>query len=100
MTSAALESNLAVLFSGGLDSSILLADLISRNERVQPLYVDSQLVWQREELRWARRFLQAIPSPSLKALVVLKLPLADVYVDHWSITGRGVPRADEPDEAV
>ncbi len=89
-----------MLFSGGLDSSILLAHLIAQNHRVHPLYVDSQLVWQNEELRWARRFLQAIDAPALQPLVVIKLPLADVYGDHWSITGRGVPRADEPDEAV
>jgi 7-cyano-7-deazaguanine synthase len=100
VTSAAIESNLAVLFSGGLDSSILLAHLISQKHRVHPLYVDSQLVWQREELHGARRFLQALHSPALEPLVVIQLPLADVYDDHWSITGRGVPRADEPDEAV
>jgi 7-cyano-7-deazaguanine synthase len=100
VTSAAFESNLAVLFSGGLDSSILLAHLIAQKHRVYPLYVDSQLFWQREELRWARRFLQAIDRAALEPLVVVKLPLADVYGDHWSITGRGVPRADEPDEAV
>ncbi|MBI3836553.1 MAG: 7-cyano-7-deazaguanine synthase [Planctomycetia bacterium] len=100
MTSAAFDSNLAVLFSGGLDSSILVSHLIAQNHRVRPLYVDSQLVWQREELHWARRVLQAIDAPGLEPLVVIKLPLADVYGDHWSITGRGVPRADEPDEAV
>jgi 7-cyano-7-deazaguanine synthase len=44
--------------------------------------------------------LQSIHSAALEPLVVVKLPLADVYGDHWSITGRGVPRADEPDEAV
>jgi 7-cyano-7-deazaguanine synthase len=28
------------------------------------------------------------------------LPLADVYGDHWSITGRNIPEAGTPDEAV
>jgi 7-cyano-7-deazaguanine synthase len=32
--------------------------------------------------------------------VVLALPLADLYDDHWSITGRDVPQANEPDELV
>jgi 7-cyano-7-deazaguanine synthase len=26
--------------------------------------------------------------------------VADLYGDHWSVTGRGVPGADTPDEAV
>jgi 7-cyano-7-deazaguanine synthase len=33
-------------------------------------------------------------------LTVLELPLADLYGDHWSITGRNVPAAGTPDEAV
>jgi 7-cyano-7-deazaguanine synthase len=90
----------AVLFSGGLDSSILLAHLLAQGRRVVPLYVDSQLFWQAQELAAARRFLQAIDQPELAELVVLHLPLADLYGEHWSITGSGVPSAADPDEKV
>jgi len=89
-----------VLFSGGLDSAILLAHLLAQGHRVQPVYVDSHLHWQAEELQHARRFLAALASPRLRPLVVLQLPLADLYDGHWSVTGRNVPRADEPDENV
>jgi 7-cyano-7-deazaguanine synthase len=94
------NSPVAVLFSGGLDSAILLAQLLARSHRVWPLFVDCQWHWQTEELRWARRFLQAVRTPQLEDLVVLRMPMADLFDDHWSITGRGVPRADEPDENV
>jgi 7-cyano-7-deazaguanine synthase len=90
----------AVLFSGGLDSSILLAHLLADEHCVQPLYVSCELAWQREELRWARRYLDAIAAPRLRPLVVLSMPLADLYGDHWSVTGHGVPAADDPDERV
>jgi 7-cyano-7-deazaguanine synthase len=90
----------AVLFSGGLDSSILLAHLLSHGRRIVPLYVDCQLYWQTQEVAAARRFLQAIDQPGLAELVVLRLPLADLYGEHWSITGRGVPSAADPDEKV
>ncbi len=95
-----MNSTVAVLFSGGLDSSILLAHLVAEQRRVQPLYVACGLAWQREELRWARRYLEAIAAPPLAPLVVLSMPLADLYGDHWSITGQGVPSADDPDERV
>lgn len=95
-----LKSQLAVLFSGGLDSSILLAHLLSQGRRVWPLYVSSNLHWQAEELRSARRFLAAVSAPGLEELTVLELPLADLYEDHWSITGQGVPQAEDPDEKV
>jgi 7-cyano-7-deazaguanine synthase len=95
-----LNSTVAVLFSGGLDSSILLAHLLADGQCVQPLYVSCGLIWQREELRRAGRFLDAMATPRLKPLVALSMPLGDLYGDHWSITGRGVPAADDPDERV
>jgi len=95
-----VKSTVAVLFSGGLDSSILLAHLLDQGRRVQPLYVACGLAWQQAEMRWANRYLQAIASPDLKPLVVLSMPLSDLYGNHWSITGRGVPAADAPDETV
>lgn len=89
-----------LLVSGGLDSCILLGRLLERGRRVQPFYIQSGLVWQRSELRALQRFLAALAQPPLSPLVLLELPLADVYDGHWSITGEGVPSADDPDEAV
>lgn len=91
---------MAVLFSGGLDSAILLAHLLGQGRSVQPLYVDCELYWQDVEERYARRFLATLAAPALAELVVLRLPLADLYDDHWSITGRQVPSASQPDESV
>jgi 7-cyano-7-deazaguanine synthase len=94
------DSQVAVLFSGGLDSSILLAQLLARRRRVWPLFVDCGWYWQAEELNAARRYLQAIRAAQLEELVVLRMPLDDLYEDHWSITGQGAPGADDPDERV
>jgi len=90
----------AVLFSGGLDSAILLGQMLAEGRRVWPLFVDCQWHWQAAELRAARGFLRAIGQPGLEGLVELQMPLADLYHDHWSITGRHVPRAGDPDENV
>jgi 7-cyano-7-deazaguanine synthase len=91
---------LAVLISGGLDSAILLGEALRTHSRVQPLYVRTGLYWEPIELQHLRRFLEAIRSPALAALHVLEMPVADLYGQHWSITGRDVPGADTPDEAV
>jgi len=96
----AVKPGVAVLFSGGLDSAIMLSQLLAEERQVWPLFVDCQLHWQPEELHACRRYLQAVRQPSLEPLVVLHMPLADLYDDHWSITGRGVPRASDPDENV
>ena len=94
------NDTVGLLLSGGLDSAILLADLLKQGRRVKPFYVDSQLTWQAAELDATRRYLRSVAQSNLESLTVLDLPLADVYGDHWSITGEATPDAETPDEAV
>src|SRR5947209_1267635 len=94
------DNPLAVLVSGGLDSAILLGDAARTAAPVHPLYVRCGLLWEAEELRHLGRYLDAIRRPGLHPLRILEQPVADLYDGHWSLTGRGVPAADSPDEAV
>jgi 7-cyano-7-deazaguanine synthase len=86
--------------SGGLDSCILLKKLLDDGRRVKPFYIRSGLCWETVELRALKRYLCAVADRNLEPLSVLDLPLADVYADHWSVTGRKIPEAGTPDEAV
>jgi 7-cyano-7-deazaguanine synthase len=99
-TDLPFPSELAVLVSGGLDSAILLGEALRLGTIVHPLYVRNGLFWERVELPHLRRFLEAVAAPSLRPLTILEMPVADLYGEHWSLTGRGVPGADTPDEAV
>ncbi len=94
------QKDVAVLFSGGLDSAVLVGQLLAAGKRVWPLAIDCQWHWQTAELQAARRFLAAIATSNLEPLVVLQMPLADLYANHWSITGRAVPGELEPDRNV
>jgi 7-cyano-7-deazaguanine synthase len=89
-----------LLYSGGLDSGILLGLLLSQGREVQPIYINSQLYWQPWELLGAERFLRAVATDRLQELVKLEMPLRDLYGDHWSVTGENVPDADSADDAV
>jgi 7-cyano-7-deazaguanine synthase len=91
---------LAVLISGGLDSAILLGDALRRHSAVHPIFMRGGLAWEHVELAHLRRYLDALRGPTLKPLVVLEQPVADVYGEHWSVTGHDVPDAASPDEAV
>ncbi len=92
---------LAVLASGGADSSVLVADAARRGVAVHPMYVRFGLAWERVEEAHLRRFLAALPaSLDVRPLVALDLPIADVYGAHWSVSGVEVPDAATPDEAV
>ena len=100
--SDAHANNAAVglLLSGGLDSGILLGHLLHGGRRVRPFYVQSGVVWEKAELKAVQTILNAAASPLLEPLVILKMPLEDLYGNHWSINGQNTPEADTDDEAV
>ncbi len=93
-------ATIGVLFSGGLDSSILVAHLLRVGESVQPIYVAGGLIWEEAELAAAQAILTHMAGPRLAPLVILDLPLADLYGQHWSTDGRRTPDGTTPDEAV
>jgi 7-cyano-7-deazaguanine synthase len=94
------NTTVGLLLSGGLDSGILLGHLLANGRIVRPFYVRSQLVWQRAELRAVRALLRAMRRNDLEPLVLLDMPLGDLYGDHWSTSGQNTPQAGTPDEAV
>jgi 7-cyano-7-deazaguanine synthase len=90
----------AVLFSGGLDSAVLLG-VEARRGPVHPLYVSVGLAWEADERRAAALVLAAPcfaarPGP----LVPLAFDVRDLYGPaHWAV--RGTPPAwHTPDEDV
>ena len=90
---------IAVLASGGLDSSVLIADK-ARNAEIYPIYVQWGLPWEVTERESLEAFLSALKSPHASAPIVISVPIKAVYGDHWSLNGNKVPSADEPDSAV
>lgn len=89
-----------MLVSGGLDSAVALAEAARDRGPVVPVYVRSGLAWERAEMYWLERFLQTLREGGAEPLVVLDVPVADLYGDHWSVTGERPPGGDTPDEAV
>jgi 7-cyano-7-deazaguanine synthase len=91
----------AILVSGGLDSAILLADMVNQKfPKVWPVFVQCGLYWEKTELEYLKRFINAIKAPNLAELIILDVPVGDLYKDHWSLTGMNVPDVESPDEAV
>jgi len=100
LTDSGEPSTLGLLTSGGLDSAILLAQLVGHGYRVQPFYVRTGCHWQVEEIAAVRKLLSSFDRRRIEPLVELEMPVADLYGNHWSITGRAVPDDHTPDEAV
>ena len=94
------DSSICVLTSGGLDSSVLVAETTTRYDRVWPVFVRSGLRWEEVELYWLKRFLQSLSAASLQPLRVLDVPLTDIYGQHWSIHQGRVPGREAPLDSV
>jgi 7-cyano-7-deazaguanine synthase len=101
-TSAA-AARMAVLVSG-LDSGVLVAELLAAGHAVFPIYVRCGLRWESDELTGVQRFLTVIAHPRLAALTILQQPVAELYAGHWSMADSEseleIPDAETPDEAV
>jgi len=97
---ARARRDVAVLVSGGLDSAILVAELLSQGSVVHPIYVRFGLAWELTEEAHLRRFLDTLKSPAPEPLTVLNVPIALIYGTHWSVSGDAVPDDRSADEAV
>jgi 7-cyano-7-deazaguanine synthase len=95
--------HIAVLFSAGLDSAVLLAQLAreSPGATIQPIYVSTGLAWELEERAMAERYLTTLSATTaIEPLVSLTVDMRDVYSStHWAVRGEP-PAYDTPDEDV
>lgn len=100
----------AVLFSGGLDSAVLLARELEGPEggtsnaaqgATQPIHVRAGFAWEDAEARTIERLLERPPFAGRVAPVItLSVDMREVYPPtHWAITGKP-PAYDTPDQDV
>jgi 7-cyano-7-deazaguanine synthase len=97
------DERIAVLFSAGLDSAVLLAYVSQQSPRatIQPIYVSTGLAWEREEQQMAERYLNGLAATApIAPLASLTVDMRDVYPPtHWAVRGEP-PGYDTPDEDV
>jgi Predicted PP-loop superfamily ATPase len=98
------DETVAVLFSAGLDSAVLLAHAARQDSAgplIQPIYVSAGLAWEREERAMAERLLRSgLLGDRIRPLVALEVDMRDVYPQsHWAVRG-DAPAYDTPDSDV
>ena len=101
--SSSSRAGIAVLFSAGLDSAVLLAQAAQQSptSTIQPVYVSTGLAWEREERAMAERYLNALAATAhIAPLASLTVDMRDVYpATHWAVRGEP-PGYDTSDEDV
>jgi len=104
------EKYISVLFSGGLDSAVLVAEAAAsaaasageaRETRVVPIYISVGFAWEDEERAMARRLFAAPPfTGAVEPMVELRFDMRDIFpATHWAVRGEP-PAFDTPDEDV
>lgn len=93
-------ASVAVLISGGIESSFLVHALTEYFAKVYPIYVCFGLSWEKIEYQFLIEYLKSIKQPRIMQLTKLDMPVGDVYGKHWSTTSGGAPDAAAEDEAV
>ena len=90
----------AVLLSGGLDSTVLLALERRDHGDVLPIHVRSGFAWEAAERRAIDRLLAQEAMTGLSPLRTIDVDMRDVYpASHWAVAGQP-PAFDTPDEDV
>lgn len=95
-----MRETVGLMMSGGVDSAVLLAHLLDQGYRVQPFHVSMGCAWDAVERRAVDHLIWAVAKEAVLPVVELAMPVADLYGDHWSITGDDTPDETTPDEAV
>jgi 7-cyano-7-deazaguanine synthase len=97
---AGSNNHSAVLFSGGLDSAVLVADAM-REGPVRAIYVGVGFAWESEERAMAARLFARPPfAGKIDPPADLRLDMRDVFPEtHWAVRGEP-PGFDTPDEDV
>lgn len=95
-----MNSESAVLLSGGLDSAVLLASE-ARDRTVHPVYVSTGLAWEAEERETIERLLGApVFAGRVRPLAHLDVSVRDIYAaSHWAVAGTP-PAYHTPDQDV
>ncbi|MEZ5316293.1 MAG: 7-cyano-7-deazaguanine synthase [Vicinamibacterales bacterium] len=95
-----MPSPSSLLFSGGLDSAVLLALELRDHGDVLPIHVRAGLAWEDAEAAAIARLLAAPFAGHARPVASLTIDMRDVYpASHWAVTGRP-PAFDTPDEDV
>ena len=85
----AIPERIAILASGGLDSSVMLGAIARSARQVYPVYIRAGLSWEAHELATLRRFVRALHSRNIEPITALKVRTPFAGLTKADVVRRG-----------
>ena len=85
------DEELRILFSGGIESAMLMGEAIESDLDPVPVYISTGTRWEEEELSAAKNYLDALRDGLSKSLVVVRSEQSELS-GHWAYAGAGYPK--------
>ena len=87
------EAEIRILYSGGIESSVLVGETVEAGIEPTPVYVSIGARWENAEIRAARIYLEALKTGFSKKMVIIKSRTNPNNPD-WVQGGKGFPKSD------
>lgn len=87
------EAELRILYSGGIESSVLVGEAVEAGMEPTPVYVSIGTRWENAEIKAARNFLEALETGLSDRMVNLN-SRSNHNIPAWVHGGNGFPKSD------
>jgi 7-cyano-7-deazaguanine synthase in queuosine biosynthesis len=84
-----------VMLGGGVESTLLVKQLLRTGQTLTPVHVRCGLWWEDCEALYILRFCAANAGRGLSPLVEIRAACSDVLAGHWGLTGCNIPRVGD-----
>ena len=89
-----LTAELRILFSGGIESAVLMGEAVLAGLKPIPVYVSTGTRWENRELESAKLYLESL-QVGLSDKMVIRESIPGKIKEHWAYNGMSYPLAEE-----
>ncbi|MCH9047749.1 MAG: 7-cyano-7-deazaguanine synthase [Proteobacteria bacterium] len=87
-------AELRILFSGGIESAVLMGEAVRAGLKPIPVYVSTGTRWENRELESAKLYLDSLQI-GLSDKMVIRESIPGKIEEHWAYNGMSYPLAEE-----
>lgn len=87
-------AELRILFSGGIESAVLMGEAVRADLKPIPVYVSTGTRWENRELKSAKHYLESLQAGLSEKMVICKSIQGKIKA-HWAYNRMSYPRAEE-----